>query len=344
MTKDEALYKVKGYLTDIIPIENYSEIEEIIKALKQEPCEDCISRQDALKPFCIAPDGTRIPEVDCDNFPVEFSVEFIKKHLLSLPSAEPRNKDAISREGLLLKSWEELSPRGRTEFDQVIMTIPALPSAEPNLTKDGTLKVSVKDATGVGRVLLVDENNRGNLYYPEEEPKTDDENRNARIIYNFLKKKIGSEIIDNPFEFEGWYNRMIWHVHECYRLQKKYEGGEMAEPKTDGVFVKGGLTISGEPPMPEGCMDCKLQNRCLCIPPDLSTDEISELYISRRPNCPLSMVAEPKTGKWIKVIDQETPNVIKLHYECDQCGAGRIEKGQQYCSGCGARMNGGEEE
>lgn len=51
---------------------------------------DLISRQDALKPFCIAPDGTRIPEVDCDNFPVEFSVEFIKKHLLSLPSAEPK--------------------------------------------------------------------------------------------------------------------------------------------------------------------------------------------------------------------------------------------------------------
>ena len=49
---------------------------------------DLISRADAIKPFCIAPDGTRIPEVDCDNFPVEFSVEFIKKHLLSLPSAE----------------------------------------------------------------------------------------------------------------------------------------------------------------------------------------------------------------------------------------------------------------
>lgn len=65
---------------------------------------------------------------------------------------------------------------------------------------------------------------------PSAEPKTDDENRNARIIYNFLKKKIGSEIIDNPFEFEGWYNRMIWHVQKCYRLQKEYEGGEMAEP------------------------------------------------------------------------------------------------------------------
>lgn len=48
MTKEEALYKVKGYLTDIIPVENYSEVEEIIKALKQEPCEDCISRQDAI--------------------------------------------------------------------------------------------------------------------------------------------------------------------------------------------------------------------------------------------------------------------------------------------------------
>ena len=44
--------------------------------------------------------------------------------------AVQHNKDAISREGLL-KSWEELSPRGRLEFDQVIMTIPALPSAEP---------------------------------------------------------------------------------------------------------------------------------------------------------------------------------------------------------------------
>ena len=37
MTREEALYKVKGYLTDIIPAEDYSEVEEIIKALEQEP-------------------------------------------------------------------------------------------------------------------------------------------------------------------------------------------------------------------------------------------------------------------------------------------------------------------
>lgn len=43
MTKDEALYKIKGYLTDIIPVENYSEVEEIIKALQPEiiRCKDC---------------------------------------------------------------------------------------------------------------------------------------------------------------------------------------------------------------------------------------------------------------------------------------------------------------
>lgn len=57
---------------------------------------DLISRQDAIKPFCIAPDGARIPEVDCDNFPVEFSIEFIKKHLLSLPSADRPTGEWVS--------------------------------------------------------------------------------------------------------------------------------------------------------------------------------------------------------------------------------------------------------
>lgn len=72
------------------------------------------------------------------------------------------------------------------------------------------------------------------------------------------------------------------------------------------------------------------------------------------PNCGADMrgmaiealSAEPKTGKWVKVIDEETPNVTKWHYECDQCRAGRWEKGQRYCSRCGAKMLGedGEEE
>lgn len=89
---------------------------------------DLINRADALALFY--PD-TQYWGDDIDN------------KLLSLPSAEQHNKDAISREGLL-RSWEELSPRGRTEFDQVIMTIPALPSADavPQLRQTDTLIIA----------------------------------------------------------------------------------------------------------------------------------------------------------------------------------------------------------
>lgn len=83
---------------------------------------DLISRADALKPFCIAPDGTRIPEVDCDNFPVEFSVEFIKKHLLSLPSAEAPKPtgDSISRSDARDKAKEIMySILDDTDYDDI---------------------------------------------------------------------------------------------------------------------------------------------------------------------------------------------------------------------------------
>lgn len=72
------------------------EVDDIVRNMgKIGQTSNLIRRQDALKPFCVAPDGTRIPEVDCDNLPVEFSVEFIKKHLLSLPSAEAVDRHYI---------------------------------------------------------------------------------------------------------------------------------------------------------------------------------------------------------------------------------------------------------
>ena len=37
MTREEALSKVKGYLTDYLSFDDYEEVEEIIKALEQEP-------------------------------------------------------------------------------------------------------------------------------------------------------------------------------------------------------------------------------------------------------------------------------------------------------------------
>ena len=42
MTREEALRKVKGYLTDCLPADCYREAEEIIEALKQEPVLDKI--------------------------------------------------------------------------------------------------------------------------------------------------------------------------------------------------------------------------------------------------------------------------------------------------------------
>ena len=49
MTREEAIRKVEGCLTDYFPIEDYGEVEEIIKALRQESCEDAISRKEAKK-------------------------------------------------------------------------------------------------------------------------------------------------------------------------------------------------------------------------------------------------------------------------------------------------------
>ena len=34
MTREDAINRVEGYLTDYFPIEDYEELEEIIKALK----------------------------------------------------------------------------------------------------------------------------------------------------------------------------------------------------------------------------------------------------------------------------------------------------------------------
>lgn len=83
MTKEEALYKVKGYLTDIIPVENYSEVEEIIKALKQEPCEDCISRQGAINEI-----KNVFDDVLCCKISVRRSLPEAVKRIEMMPSAD----------------------------------------------------------------------------------------------------------------------------------------------------------------------------------------------------------------------------------------------------------------
>lgn len=40
MTKEDAINRVQGYLTDYLPVEDSDELEEIIKAFRQEPVLD----------------------------------------------------------------------------------------------------------------------------------------------------------------------------------------------------------------------------------------------------------------------------------------------------------------
>ena len=55
------------------------------------------------------------------------------------------------------------------------------------------------------------------------EPK---QNKNAIRCYEFLKSRLGEDIVDSKKEFESWFERMVWHVKECDRLARKLKRGE----------------------------------------------------------------------------------------------------------------------
>ena len=50
--------------------------------------DDLIKRSDTIKEFLLNRNGVRIPFVDCDNFPIEYSLEYICKTLEALPSVQ----------------------------------------------------------------------------------------------------------------------------------------------------------------------------------------------------------------------------------------------------------------
>ena len=49
MTREKAIKKIKSYLIDYLPIEDYEEAEEVIEALEQRPCNDAISKSDVFE-------------------------------------------------------------------------------------------------------------------------------------------------------------------------------------------------------------------------------------------------------------------------------------------------------
>lgn len=55
-------------------------------------CEDAISRREAIKIFTYNYKGERIPDYDCDNFPVQIAMKKVKKMLRELPPVKPQEQ------------------------------------------------------------------------------------------------------------------------------------------------------------------------------------------------------------------------------------------------------------
>lgn len=94
MTREEALKRVKGYLTDYISADCYGEVEEIIEALDQQPCED----------WC------DVPSDEMTLGQARQAVKDLREKLAEYLDQAPC-KDAISRQAAKLKvasvTWDD---------------------------------------------------------------------------------------------------------------------------------------------------------------------------------------------------------------------------------------------
>lgn len=88
MTREEAIKKVKGYLTDYLSIEDYEEVGEIVKALEQKPCEDTVSRTNLLKQF----EDRFIELQKAHRKDLQFGINWCINTLLDAPSVTPMQK------------------------------------------------------------------------------------------------------------------------------------------------------------------------------------------------------------------------------------------------------------
>lgn len=94
MTREEAINKAWVYLTSCLPIEDYEEVDEIIKAIEQ-PCEDAVSRQAVLKSLNCEISGSIESDTDLSKYQREFQefgrmvINAQEKVIKDLPSVTP---------------------------------------------------------------------------------------------------------------------------------------------------------------------------------------------------------------------------------------------------------------
>jgi len=88
-----------AFLADVIKKRSKADFIELckdgsdsIEPLEPEPCGDAVSRSEALKKFTYNHKGERIPDYDCDNFPVQIDIKTVKEILRDLPSVTPQPK------------------------------------------------------------------------------------------------------------------------------------------------------------------------------------------------------------------------------------------------------------
>ena len=121
MTKEEAIKRVKRYLTDCLPLYRYKEVEEIIKALKQEPCEDCVSRQ-AVNDVLRTMYDTHIVETDVGDEYIDYNDTVYEVE--QLPTVEPVSKWIPVSERLPEeREWIGTKRFGTTISDEVYVTL-----------------------------------------------------------------------------------------------------------------------------------------------------------------------------------------------------------------------------
>lgn len=113
----KAIYPQTWYQVERLVNSQYP-TDKIIRIVKESE-EDLISRKAAIRAFTFC-DGSRIPEVDVDNFPIELPIRDVKETLRELASAQFAD-DVISRD-TVIRMIERYFPNtdDPSEFDDLI--------------------------------------------------------------------------------------------------------------------------------------------------------------------------------------------------------------------------------
>ena len=89
---DMAKSSKSNWIDNSVLFKRVSELPSVEPKSKSRPCDDTISRREAIKKFTYSYNGERIPDYDCDNFPTRIDIRTVKEILRGLPSVTPADK------------------------------------------------------------------------------------------------------------------------------------------------------------------------------------------------------------------------------------------------------------